>query len=421
MTDITLDNDSPNRHKPGSVQAALASRDFRMVWSGSFASNIGTWMQNVVLPAYVYHRTGKASLVGIMIFAQLGPLLFLSIFAGVLADKFDRRRWLISMQITQLTFSIALAVLALGDPRFIYIFLAALGVGIGNALNAPAWSAMLPSLVRPVDLPGALSLNSVVINGSRVVGPIIVAVLSQVGVTTAGFFFMNAATYLFVIFALMMVNIPGFTPDTTQGWRRFTSGISLARQISGVSRLLITLATFSLFSLPYVGLFPAVAHVNFGIAEDGAVYKWLYATWGLGAALGGLAIGTKFAHRDQRKLVQYGFAGFAVSMVFFAISRSAIPAFIFGFILGFAYFFTTTAMSIVVQSRLKPEMRGRVMSLWFMSFGGTVPLGNMLFGPVVDQYGARWLLLFGAAWALFLAWWCNVSALDTKNKFLLNQ
>jgi predicted MFS family arabinose efflux permease len=280
---------------------------------------------------------------------------------------------------------------------------------------------MLPSLVRPVDLPGALSLNSVVINGSRVVGPIIVAVLSQVGVTTAGFFFMNAATYLFVIFALLKVNIPSFTPDTTQGWRRFTSGISLAREISGVSRLLLTLATFSLFSLPYVGLFPAVAYVNFGIAEDGATYKWLYATWGLGAALGGLAIGTKFAHRDQRKLVQYGFVGFAVSMVFFAVSRSAIPAFIFGFILGFAYFFTTTAMSIVVQSRLQPEVRGRVMSLWFMAFGGTVPLGNMLFGPVVDQYGARWLLLFGAVWALFLAWWCNVSALDAKRGFSISK
>jgi predicted MFS family arabinose efflux permease len=219
----------------------------------------------------------------------------------------------------------------------------------------------------------------------------------------------------------MVVNIPGFTPDTTQGWRRFTSGITLARQISGVSRLLLTLATFSLYSLPSVGLFPAVANINFGIAEDGAAYKWLYATWGLGAALGGLAIGTKFSHRDQRKLVQYGFVGFAVSMVFFAVSRSAVPAFIFGFILGFAYFFTTTAMSIVVQSRLKPEMRGRVMSLWFMAFGGTVPLGNMLFGPVVDQYGARWLLLFGAAWALFLAWWCNISALDAKNKFLVGQ
>jgi MFS family permease len=93
----------------------------------------------------VYHRTGKASLVGIMIFAQLGPLLFLSIIAGVLADKFDRRRWLISMQLVQLAFSIALAMLALGEPQFVLIFLAALGVGLGNALNAPAWAARRPS------------------------------------------------------------------------------------------------------------------------------------------------------------------------------------------------------------------------------------------------------------------------------------
>jgi MFS family permease len=78
-------------------------------------------------------------------------------------------------------------------------------------------------------------------------------------------------------------------------------------------------------------------------------------------------------------------------------------------------------MLTVVQQNLRSTERARVMSLWFMAFGGTVPLGNMLFGPVVDQYGARWLLLFGAAWALFLAWWCNVSALDAKNKFLLNQ
>ena len=104
MTDTsTPSNDNP--HKAGTVRAALASRDFRLVWYGAFASNIGTWMQNVVLPAYIYHRTGKASLVGLLIFAQLGPLLFLSIPAGVLADKFERRKWLISMQIVQLIFS----------------------------------------------------------------------------------------------------------------------------------------------------------------------------------------------------------------------------------------------------------------------------------------------------------------------------
>ena len=111
--------------------------------------------------------------------------------------------------------------------------------------------------------------------------------------------------------------------------------------------------------------------------------------------------------RDPRVMIRYGFAANAVAMLGFALSRSAVPAFITGFFLGVSYFFTTTAMSTVLQGRLAPHERGRTMALWFMSFGGTVPIGNMIFGPLVDRYGARWLLLLGAAWALVLAWWCD--------------
>ncbi len=415
MSEITPTDFDELRHRPGTARSALASRDFRLVWIGSFASNVGTWMQNVVLPAYVYTQTGKASYVATLIFAQLGPLLFLAIPAGVFADRFDRKRYLIAMQIVQLGFSALLATLALVDASFWWLFAAALGVGIGNALNAPAWSAMVPSLVKPEDLPGALALGSTVINGSRVVGPIIVAVLSQVGLTAAHFFYLNAATYLFVVIALLNVHVPAFVPDSTTGWRRFTRGLSIARERPIISRLLLTLATFSLFSLPYVGLFPAVARLTFGIDEAGATYKWLYAVWGLGAALGGLSIGTTFAHRDRARMIQVGFVGFAAALTCFALVRSAVPAFIIGFILGFFYFFTTTAMSTEFQRRLEPENRGRVSALWFMSFGGTVPLGNLIFGPVIDRYGARWLLVFGAAWALLLAWWCNIHALEEKS------
>ena len=386
------------------------------MWYGSFLSNIGTWMQNVVLPAYIYHRTGRASLVALLIFAQLGPLLILSIPAGVFADRFDRRKWLVSMQSMQLLFSALLAVLALGTPSVWILFCAALGVGIGNALNAPAWSAMLPSMVRHEDISGAISLNSTVINGSRVIGPIIVALLSQWGVTTAQFFFINAATYLFVIAALLSVHIPAVAKDTTEGWRRFTRGLAIARQRKVIRRLLLTLASFSLLSLPYVGLFPAVARLNFGIDESGVVYKWLYATWGLGACLGGLAIGTVCVGFDKRLLIRFGFVGICASMFAFAFARSPMPAFIVGFVLGFFYFFTTTSMMTVVQSRLEPEIRGRIMALWFMAFGGTVPLGNLLFGPLIDAHGAQWLLIMGAIWAGFLAWWCNIAGLDASEK-----
>jgi len=419
MTDT---NDTPI-HKPqrGSARAALGVRDFRLVWFGSLGSNIGTWMQNVVLPAYVYHRTGKASVVGLLIFAQLGPLLFLSIPAGVIADRFNRKKWLVSMQVVQLSFSLALATLALGTPPIWALFAAAFGVGIGNALNAPAWSAMLPSLVDPQHLSGAIALNSTVINGSRVVGPIIVAVFSQWGATTAQFFYFNAATYLLVIFALLNVDIPSFVPDPTQGWRRFTVGLSIARDRPVVRRLIVSLAIFSMFSLPYVGLFPAVARLTFKIDESGPTYKWLYATWGLGACLGGLAVGTVFSHVDMRRLIQWGFAGFSLTMFFFALSQSPLPAFVSGFFLGFAYFFTTTSMMTVVQMRLEPEVRGRVLALWFMAFGGLIPFGNMFFGPLIDRYGSRGMLLISSATALFLAWRCNITALDKKHPALSGQ
>jgi MFS family permease len=385
------------------------------MFTGSFMSNVGTWMQNVVLPAYVYNRTGRASLVGLLIFAQLGPLLVLSIPAGVIADKFDRRKWLISTQSVQLVFSFMLFPLAANDAAIWLLFLMQLGVGIGNALNAPAWSASLPTLVPPEDLPGAISLNSTVINGSRVIGPIIVAVLSAWGVSTAQFFLLNSLTYLFVIFALTRVHLPHLAPVASEpGWRQFTTGLKIARQRPVINRLLLSLATFSFLSLPYVGLFPAVARLNFGVDESSASYKWLYATWGLGAALGGLAIGTVLVEADKRTLVRRGFGAFAVFLAAFAVVRGPIPAFIVGFFLGIAYFGTTTSMMTIIQSRLAPNERGRVMALWFMAFGGTVPIGNLVFGPVIDAIGARWVLLGGAVWAAFLAYWCNIERLDAR-------
>ncbi|MFM7251498.1 MAG: MFS transporter, partial [Ilumatobacteraceae bacterium] len=192
-----------HRHTPGSARAALSHPRFRRLWAASFSSNVGTWMQNVVLPLYVLDRTGKASVVALMVVAQLGPLLVLSIPAGVIADRFDRRRWLIAMQVVQLAFSALLAPLAANDASIALIFLVSLGVGVGNALNAPAWSAMLPGLVRKEDIAGSVALNSAMINGSRVLGPVFVAVLREFGVTTPQMFLVNAATYLFVIVALL--------------------------------------------------------------------------------------------------------------------------------------------------------------------------------------------------------------------------
>ncbi|MFM8836228.1 MAG: MFS transporter, partial [Actinomycetota bacterium] len=220
MTDTTDTPDASrpvgrqNKNNSGSARAAFQNRAFRRIWVVSFASNIGTWIQNIVLPIYIYSRTGRASLVALLIFAQLGPILLLSIPGGVLADRVNRKKFLVVMQSLQLCSSHLVAAVSAKDPTIGLLFIAQHGVGIGKALQIPAWSAILVSLVPPRDLGGAISLNSTVINGARMIGPIVVLILSRFGVTAAEFFAINAATYLFVIFALISVPIADVARDS---------------------------------------------------------------------------------------------------------------------------------------------------------------------------------------------------------------
>jgi MFS family permease len=404
---------APQQHrKPGTARAALAYRDFRIIWFGLFLSNVGTWMQNFTLPAYVDDRTKSAALVGLLVFTQLGPLLLLSIPAGILADKVPRRPFLISMQAIQMVFTVVIAILVAADAALWTLFAVQLLIGIGNALNAPAFQASVPLMVARQDLAGAVGLNSFMINVSRVLGPALAAVLALFGFSIAQLLLVNAGTYLFLIGAMLAVRIPdvrGIHPE--KGWRRLLTGVNIARGRRVLSRSLVAMCLFSLFSLVYIGLFPSVTRLNLGIDTTGATYKWLYATWGLGAAIGALAVSTLLSSVDRRRLVPIGFIGFSVSLAVFALLRAPAPAFPVAFVLGAFYFMTATALVTIVQENMRDTERASVMPLWFMAFGGTVPIGNVIFGPVVDAIGARGVLLFGAAFALFLAWWADLRRL----------
>jgi MFS family permease len=398
----------PAGPRPGTARSALASRDFRLVWLGAFASNIGTWIQNVSLPAYIDARTGSGAMVGLLVFAQLGPVLLLAIPGGILADKLPRRAWLITLQVVQIAFSLVIAALVANDSPVWSLILANVGVGAAFALTAPVLQASLPMLVSREDLSGAISLNSTMMNGSRVIGPVIAGVLATWGFTAAQLLVLNAGTYLFMVAALVAVHIPAVRGEHPErGWRQLLTGVRIARERPVIGRLLVTMALFSFFCLPYVGLFPTVVRLNLGIDPTTSTYQWLYATWGLGACAGALSNGTVFAHVDKRRLVPLGFVGFAVSLATFALLRTPALAFPVGFALGAFYFGTATSMVTVVQSNVADHERARVMALWFMAFGGTVPLGNVVFGPVIDAIGARWVLLGGAVFAVALAWWTS--------------
>ncbi len=411
----------PHRHRAGTARAAFSYRSYRLVWTGMLLSNIGTWMQNLALPAYIDDRTGSAKIVSLLVFAQLGPLLLLAIPGGIIAGRYNLQRYLLAMQWVQLVFSLVLAAIVSVDGPIWALFLAQTAIGVGNALNAPAFQASVPMLVDRRDLAGAISLNSTQLNGSRVVGPAIAALLAIWGVSTSQIFVINAATYLFLIVSLFMVQIPDIRSAPTEtGWRRALSGVNIANSRRVLSRLLISMTAFSLFCLIYVGLFSSVARLNFGISPVGSTYRWLYAVWGFGALCGALATGTFLSHIHRPIIIRRGFVGFAIALAIFASIHSVAWAFPVGFVLGLFYFMTANAMVTVFQQNLRDNERVTVMPLWFMSFGGTVTIGGLLAGPIIDAIGARWVLFFGALFALFLAWWCDLDRLP-KNAFLIQE
>jgi len=389
----------------GTAQAALRNRDFRIFWGGTFASNIGTWMQNVLLGAFGYELTGSAVFVGILFFAQLGPLLFMSTVGGVLADVVDRRKLLIITQIEQLVLSIVLAVLAAsGDPSRVALVACVFAIGVGNSLSAPAIAAILPTLVPRADLPGAVSLQSVQMNLSRVIGPAIGAVIySRTG--AAPVFAINAGTYLFAVAGVILARYHPYAPGEVKerGLARLLSGFRLAARDPLIRRILTTLVLFSFFSLTFVGLMPAIAADNFGIRPRSIEYGLLYAAFGLGAATGAISVGTLLAGRSKAPIPRFGLVVFAGLLTVFALLRTDPPAYPLGFVLGFFYFLVITSLATVLQENVDDSSRGRIMALWIMGFGGIVPVGVLVGGFVANYTSVTLVLLVGAAAALLLA------------------
>jgi predicted MFS family arabinose efflux permease len=403
--DAQVDGDLP--YAPGSARGALSHPAFRSVWLGTFASNIGTWMQNVALGVLAYQLTHSATYVAAIGLAQLGPLFLLSMVGGALADVVDRKKLLIGCQVEQLVFSLALAwVASRSHPSTVLIFLCVLAIGIGNALNAPVLSAVLPVLVPRQDMPGAVSLQSVQLNLSRVIGPAIGGLLLPV-VDAWGIFVLNAGTYGFAIYVIARAALPRLRRDgrpsaPNSGIRRLLGGLAVARADPLVRYCLVTVFTVSFFCLPFIGLMPVVAARNLHIDPAGALYGALYALFGLGAALGAVSVGTVFVGVPRLLLIRRGLIGFACSLAVFGLIRQIWTAYAVVLVVGFAYFVTITSLSTALQAHIADDVRGRVMALWIMGFGGTVPIGLIVGGALASATSVGTVVEAGAACALVI-------------------
>jgi len=410
IEEATVEGDVPVgpdelEERPGTARSALRSRDFRVLWVAMFSSNVGTWMQNVALGAFAYRLSHSASFVALIGFAQMGPVLLLAPVGGVLADVVDRRRMLVATNIEQMTFSALLAwVAATSHPSRALILLVVLAIGVGGALNGPPMSSLLPNLVPRSDLPGAISLQSVQMNLSRVIGPAIGGLLLP-SIHASGVFAVNAASYLFAVAGTLSIrSVAQQRPaGGERGIRRLLGGVSVARHDSLVRTVLLTIAAISFFCLPFIGLMPVIAAQNLHLDVTGVAYGFLYASFGLGAASGAIAVGTVLVGYRRDRVIPMGLGCFALALLAFALLRAAAPAYAVVFLVGFFYFATVTTLSTRLQEHLDDAVRGRVMALYMMGFGGTIPLGLLTAGAVASHSSISIVVVYGAVVAALLA------------------
>jgi MFS family permease len=228
-------------------------------------------------------------------------------------------------------------------------------------------------------------------------------------------FVLNAATYVFIMIGILYVKVPTFERRREESrLDRLVGGFRYVRRDPVVFRAVTTVFMLSLFTMPFVVLFPVIAAIDLGVSTKSTTYGLLYATFGLGAVVGALSIGTFLAGHEIEKIVRMSFVGFGLCLATYVSLTSAAPAYPVGFLLGFCYFATVTSLSTVFQSRLTHEIRGRVSAVWMMCFGGTVPVSGLLAGWVVTHTSVNTVVYFGAAFAIFLAWYADLRAPEDR-------
>jgi MFS family permease len=401
---------------------ALSHRNFRLFWTGAFLSNTGTWMQAVAQGLLVYHLTSSPFWLGADGFMATAPGLALTLLAGVFADLVDRRLLLIYTQIVAGFSALTLAVLiATGVVHVWMILLLSFITGCCFAIAGPSYQAITIDLVEREDIANAIALNSTQFQFSRVVGPVLAGVaLKFFGL--AGCFFANALSFVAVIIALRMVRFdekktsaPAHSvKDRKAVWQDLVEGLRYVRQRPRVFMLLMISGMTSLFGAPYLSMIPVYARDIFQMGEDGNAL--LMGVSGAGAFVGALVLAYLGNFKYKGWSVLCGAFGFALCLVGFALSPQLLSrysfsistqlgvalAFIFG--MGFAIVSCVAVINTLLQQLVTNEMRGRVMSMFILSFIGTMPIGNLIAGAAAERFGApRTLATGGLIIALFVA------------------
>ena len=372
--------------------SSLKVKHFRIYWSGMFISLIGTWIQNIALSWLVFAQTNSAFLLGVVGFFSSIPLFILSPFGGVLADRGNKRSILIFTQFSFMVLAFLLAVLTqlkLITPGQIIVI--ALANGMIMAFDAPARQAIIVELVGREHITNAIALNSVSFNSSRIIGPAIAGLLiSAVGMSAC--FYINGLSFLAVIGALFLIRAKKEdAPIASSALRDLKEGFIFARGNRLALGLLSLVAAVSLFGISYVILMPVFANDILRIGVKGL--GLLMSSAGLGALAGALLLARLGKFPRKGRLLIWAVSSFALALVGFALSRNYLLALFFLIFVGAGSVMAVALVNTILQTTVPDKFRGRIMSLFMITFAGITPFGNLIAGSLAQFLGVSWALI----------------------------
>jgi len=381
--------------------AALRHRNFRVFYAGQILSLCGTWMQSTAQGWLVLELTNSALLLGVVTAAGSLPALAFTLWAGVVADRADKRRIILIADLVMGAQSLALAVLThLGLITYPVLLLLVLVLGTANAFEVPTRQSFFVDLVGKEDLPNAIALNSSAFNGTRIIGPALAGWL--IGVAgVAACFYANAVSFLFVVVGLMMMRLPRFHPPerTTSTLDDLREGIAFIRGDRLVRTLVWLIAAMSITAFPYAMLLPVFARDVLHVGATGLGY--LLAATGLGALAGGVALAAGGGRLPRGRLMVWSSLAFCAFLFAFTFARTLPAALVLLGCAGFAMILNNATLNALLQSLVPNRLRGRVMSVYVFMFLGMTPIGALQAGALSRAVGAPAALAAGAA-ALFL-------------------
>jgi MFS family permease len=380
---------------------ALRHRNFRLFFAGQLVSLIGTWMQSVAQAWLVLKLTNSSLMLGVVAFASYMPIVLVALFAGVVVDHVDRRRLIIGAQTLLMISAFVLGALTWsGAVKVEYVIALAALNGFVSSFDMPGRQAFVVEMVGREDLPNAIAMNSMIFNGARMIGPAIAGLsIAVIGVT--GCFMLNGVSFLAVIWSLFQMELPRRERRQFGATmlRQVRLGLTYVWQHRPTLWLLVLVAINMGIGVQYSVLIPVFARDLLHVGAHG--YGFLMAAQGLGAVLSAIVMNMRStAPRVLRQNLVFGIFCMAIAAAGFGVSQWMWLSLLTQMLVGVGLMNHMVTTNTLLQMFVTDELRGRVMSIYTLSFIGTAPLGSLAVGFIGDHFSPRAAVLFCATFSL---------------------